>query len=161
MSTHGRRLKVLREIRRGRGGSPWVWAAAELARERKAMLALAQFAVDLAGLPLPPPPPIAPDAVAATPAPRVPPGAPQRRKWTMDIRPGRHDVLTWEEAMQVPWNDGRASDPGAAARTIEALPQHIKDQIETWGLMIPSYAVADDATESTSVPEDNTSGRGG
>ena len=83
-------------------------AMAEMVRERGATVAIAQYAVDLAGLPLPPPPPapppppLSPDAVVATSAPRVP----QARKWTMDHRPGPHDLLTWEEAMQVPWIDG-------------------------------------------------------
>jgi hypothetical protein len=138
MSNHGRRLNVLDKIGREKGGSPWLRAVTELAREQDATLAIAQFAVELAGLPLPPPPPppLAPEAVVATPAPRVPQG----RKWTMDIRPGPHDLLTWEEAMQVPWIDGTESGSGAASKRIETLPQHLKDQIDTWGLMIPSYA---------------------
>jgi hypothetical protein len=50
------------------------------------------------------------------PANALPPaadGAPAR-KWTKTHRPGPFDVLTWEEAMQVPWIEGdEARDLGS------------------------------------------------
>jgi hypothetical protein len=81
-------------------------------------------------LPLPPPrvkpPPAAPRVVpilrdAAVPAapqdevvhvapPSQPPPRPPEPRWTKDNRPGPHDVLSWEEAMQVPWVDSSAED---------------------------------------------------
>jgi hypothetical protein len=76
-------------------------------RRRRATLALVAFAQELAGV----------EPSAATPepardepsAPRVDPVAapppPSRPRWSRDRRPGPHDVLTWEEAMQVPWMD--------------------------------------------------------
>jgi hypothetical protein len=29
-----------------------------------------------------------------------------RRVWTKDVRPGPHDILTWEEILDIPWIDG-------------------------------------------------------
>ena len=136
MSTHGRRLQVLDKAGQETGTSIWLRAVAEITREKEAAVAIARFAVNLAGMPLPPlppSPPLAPDAVVATPVPRVPQG----RKWTKDIRPGRHDILTWEEAMQVPWIDGTASGSSAASKTIETLPQHLKDQFDAQGVDDP------------------------
>jgi hypothetical protein len=46
------------------------------------------------------------------PPPRPPPSGPPPR-WTKDIRPGPHDVLNWDEAMQVPWVDSSAADDGS------------------------------------------------
>jgi hypothetical protein len=54
--------------------------------------------------PLPPP---------SQPPPRPPPPPPPKPRWTKDIRPGPHDVLTWEEAMQVPWFDPLKEDDGS------------------------------------------------
>ena len=80
--------------------------------EKQAVSALVAFALRLAGtdrLPLrvPPPAPRAASVVAAPQPPTRPPSPPPAPKprWTKDIRPGPHDLLTWEEAMQVPWFD--------------------------------------------------------
>ncbi len=45
--------------------------------------------------------------------PPPPPPPPPRPRWTKDIRPGPHDVLTWEEVLQVPWVDSMAEDDGS------------------------------------------------
>ncbi len=45
------------------------------------------------------------------PPPRPPP--PPKPRWTKDIRPGPHDVLTWEEVLQVPWVDSLAEEDGS------------------------------------------------
>jgi hypothetical protein len=42
-----------------------------------------------------------------------PPPRPPKPRWTKDNRPGPHDVLSWEEAMQVPWVDSSAEDDKA------------------------------------------------
>ena len=41
------------------------------------------------------------------------PSRPPKPRWTKDNRPGPHDVLSWEEAMQVPWVDSSAEDDKA------------------------------------------------
>jgi hypothetical protein len=91
-------------------------AFAQLDREVPAMRTLVAFALELAGtdklLPPepPPPPPVTPVGLGNAPmhVPEPPPRLrrpTQDRVWTKDIRPGPHDVLTWEEAMRVPWFD--------------------------------------------------------
>ena len=52
-------------------------------------------------------------APPSQPPPRPPPPAAPKPRWTKDIRPGPHDVLNWEEAMQVPWVDSMAEDDKA------------------------------------------------
>ena len=89
-------------------------AIEQLEREAPAVQACVALALELAGTDklLPPEPeplvgdasPILPPQQAVTP-PRAPPPRAQPPRWTKDIRPGPHDVLTWEEAMQVPWYD--------------------------------------------------------
>ena len=89
----------------------------QLDREVPAMRTLVAFALELAGTDkLPPPsaplplPPVAPAGLGNAPQ-HVPEPLPRVRRptegrvWTKDIRPGPHDVLTWEEAMRVPWYD--------------------------------------------------------
>lgn len=44
-----------------------------------------------------------------------PPRAPASR-WTASFRPGPHDVLTWEEAMRVPWID----ETGGASPAVDS-----------------------------------------
>jgi hypothetical protein len=106
---HGRRLRTL-----GRKNAPpvrnvWMEAVHENARRDNAVRALVALALQLAGTDkLPLRAPVgggnAPTHVPAPPPPRVPRPT-EGRVWTKDIRPGPHDVLTWEEAMQVPWYD--------------------------------------------------------
>lgn len=38
-----------------------------------------------------------------------PPRRDSRRIWSETVRPGPHDVLTWDEAMRVPWLDANES----------------------------------------------------
>ena len=54
-------------------------------------------------------------ALPQQPAPRPPPPPPPppKPRWTKDIRPGPHDVLSSEEAMQVPWIDSMAEEDGS------------------------------------------------
>jgi hypothetical protein len=44
--------------------------------------------------------------------PRVdhPPPRSHRRVWSETVRPGPHDVLTWDEVRQVPWIEGSAHE---------------------------------------------------
>jgi hypothetical protein len=42
---------------------------------------------------------------------RPPPSPhPPKPRWTKDIRPGPHDVLTWDEVLQVPWVNEMSED---------------------------------------------------
>ena len=85
----------------------------KLEREATAVQAIVALALDLAGtdkLPPPEPEPLTAEATIVKPEePALPPRAEPPRapspRWTKDIRPGPHDLLTWEEAMQVPWYD--------------------------------------------------------
>ena len=89
-------------------------AIEKLEREATAVQAVVALALQLAGTdkllpPEPEPPvgdasPILPPQQAVIP-PRAAPPRPQPPRWTKEIRPGPHDLLTWEEAMQVPWYD--------------------------------------------------------
>ena len=87
-------------------------AIEQLEREAPAVQAIVALALELAGTDklLPPEPePLASDVTMVAPEVPVPPPRPRRptegRVWTKDVRPGPHDLLTWEEAMQVPWID--------------------------------------------------------
>ena len=77
--------------------------------EEEAVRALVAFALRLAGTDRLPPPAPAPlpgemRAIDVPEPPSHPPPPPAKNApWTMDNRPGPHDLLTWEEAMQVPW----------------------------------------------------------
>ena len=87
-------------------------AIEKLEREATAVQACVALALELAGTDklLPPEPePLASDVTMMAPDVPVPPPRLPRPKegrvWTKDVRPGPHDVLTWEEAMRVPWFD--------------------------------------------------------
>ena len=96
----------------------------KLEREASAVQACVALALQLAGTDkLLPPEPLVPEPppvgigtatmhVTEPPSPRARPPLPERPRWTKDIRPGPHDVLTWEEAMQVPWYDPLAEGEG-------------------------------------------------
>ncbi len=48
-------------------------------------------------------------------APSIPPelradGPTGERQWSTTVRPGPHDILTWQEALRVPWVEGSADD---------------------------------------------------
>jgi hypothetical protein len=147
IENHGRRIDCVERRDAPKKESAWIQALRAREREEDAVRALVAFALHLAGtdkLPSRAP-------VGGGNAPlHVPEPLPRVRRptlgrvWTKDIRPGPHDVLTWDDAMQVPWVDGTGSGSGDAPKKIETLPQHLKDQIDLWGLMIPSYAVEDD-----------------
>ncbi len=116
-ATHRRLLgQFKREVGKS-GRSDWMTALLEMQRKDKAVLALVAFARDLAGTAQPPPPapqPMPPPAdknIAALEAPALPQRPPPPR-WTTEIRPGPHDLLSWEEAMRVPWLDSRAHGEG-------------------------------------------------
>ncbi len=79
--------------------------------EQNAVHAMVELALELAGTrkPRPPVPAGGGNAPMYVPEPSPPPSLrrlPQGRVWTKDVRPGPHDVLTWEEAMRVPWLNG-------------------------------------------------------
>ena len=102
---------------------PWGFLAAhrKLAVMKQAALTMVAFARELAGTadnppsevepPEGPPPRVAPpQAAPIDPAlqrrlPQGPPPDRPKRRWDKDHRPGPSDILTWEEAMQVPWLD--------------------------------------------------------
>jgi hypothetical protein len=54
--------------------------------------------------------PAAPPQPPPSPPPRSP--LPPKPRWTKDIRPGPHDVLTWDEVLQVPWVNEMEEDDG-------------------------------------------------
>jgi hypothetical protein len=79
-------------------------------RRAQAVRTFVTFALQLAGTDKLPPPLVAPVGLGNAPlhVPEPPPRVrrpAESRVWTKDVRPGPHDVLTWEEAMQVPWFD--------------------------------------------------------
>ena len=79
----------------------------------RALLGITKFTRELAGTYEPPTLALGNYAgegpLAPQPQPR-PPLQPAGRVWTKDIRPGPHDVLTWQEVQRVPWIDGMAED---------------------------------------------------
>ena len=111
---HRRRLERL-ELRSGSKRAPWVEAVYEAEREvqatRKAVAALVEFALVLAGTDkIRPAALVAPSgdrSIQATPT-VIPAPPPRTRRWGRreDTRPGPHDVLTWDEAIRVPWIEG-------------------------------------------------------
>lgn len=80
------------------------------AREQHAAVLMAEFARALAGTDkaavAPPVSPSSDDATALVPQSASSQSRNNQRIWTDVIRPGPHDVLTWEEAMRVPWIEG-------------------------------------------------------
>jgi len=117
-ASNGRQLRAMARTVDGERGKDngFLTAVRELDRERRAVRAVAAFARHLAGTDtLPPTAPqvLLGDAAAEVPPPApVVPSRPAVRVWTKDIRPGPHDVLTWEEAMTVPWIDGSEEAEG-------------------------------------------------
>ncbi len=112
---HGRRLRTLVRKNAPPPRNEWMEALYENARVEDAVRAMVAFALHLAGTDkLPSLVPTgggnAPLHVS-DPPPRQPPLG-QKPRWTKDNRPGPHDVLTWEEAMQVPWYDPLAEEEG-------------------------------------------------
>ena len=108
MGTHGRRLRTLGRLSAPPARNVWMEAVYANARRDDAVRALVAFALHLAGtdkLPSRVP-------TGGGNAPQyIPESSPSLRRptegrvWTKDIHPGPHDILTWEEAMQVPWYD--------------------------------------------------------
>ena len=56
---------------------------------------------------------VAPSSLPPARPPPPPPSPSPKPRWTKDIRPGPHDVLTWEEVLQVPWVDSLAEEDGS------------------------------------------------
>jgi hypothetical protein len=125
ISSHDRRLVRLEEKGWAKDNSLMrvvVGAERLRKRRRRAALALAAFAQDLAGVEPPAvvPEPPRDEPVRGTPmrdAPPPPsarpfaaPPPPSRPVWGPDNRPGPHDVLTWEEVMRLPWINGNESN---------------------------------------------------
>lgn len=111
---NGRRLGRLEQSEGGETSlGAWMETVEEMAREQQAALILAKFAQELAGTEERRAALHAAsrrEAVTETAVPVGPPRLPQShgRVWSDVVRPGPHDVLTWEEAMRVPWLDGSA-----------------------------------------------------
>jgi hypothetical protein len=107
-SGHGRRLRTLGRKNAPPARNEWMEAVYENARRDDAVRALVAFALHLAGTDkLPSRVPVG-GGNAPLHIPEPPPRLrrpTEGRAWTKDIRPGPHDVLTWEEAMRVPWVD--------------------------------------------------------
>ncbi len=112
--SHGRFLRAAQRMVGKAGGRESLKAILLMIEEeqKQAVRAVTALALQLAGtdkLPLRerPPPPRPVRAVVVTEPPERPSAPPPAAKprWTMDHRPGPHDLLTWEEAMQVPWYD--------------------------------------------------------
>ena len=108
--SHGRDLgKMARGLGSGRRKDDWIEVADAAEKEYQAVRAIVAFALALAGTDkLPPPPPTwlaGNSTTILVPDPPVLPPCAQPPRWTKEVRPGPHDVLTWEEAMQVPWFD--------------------------------------------------------
>ena len=111
---HRRRIEQL-ELRSGSKQDPWVEAVYAVEREvqatRKAVAALVEFALALAGTDTIRPAVLVASsegrAIQATPT-VIPAPPPKSRRWGRHdgARPGPHDVLTWDEAMRVPWIEG-------------------------------------------------------
>jgi hypothetical protein len=73
------------------------------------------FALDLAGtskMPMvrPAPRPEPPEETARPNPPVRPRARSNERIWSTTVRPGPHDLLSWDEVMKVPWIDGIADD---------------------------------------------------
>jgi hypothetical protein len=114
IESHGRRLDALEARRGASSGRDYIAAVYEADRlrdqEKAAAMAMIAFARALAGTnklrrPLPGGAAL-PDQPAETsprmPAPRAPEPPRERR------RPSPTEVITWQEAMQIPWHDGVA-----------------------------------------------------
>lgn len=99
IESHARRIG--RVERRDAPKAPsWMEELYAMDREERAVRAVTKFAQELAGFP-PPPPPVQVETFRIEALPPPPPV--HRPRWTKDIRPGPHDVLTWDEVLQVPW----------------------------------------------------------
>ena len=110
-ASNRRALDCLLQKRRKKH-NPWLEAVFASDRETRAALALAEVAQILAGTEKIKAARFAASSVGSTTeaAPGVdhPPPRNRRPVWSKTVRPGPHDVLTWDEAMQVPWIEGSA-----------------------------------------------------
>ena len=100
---HGRRLRTLARKNAPPARNVWIEALYENDRRKKAVLALVAFALHLAGTDKLPSRVPTGGGTAPLYVPEPPPPKPRE---TEDRRPGPHDILTWEEAMRVPWIEG-------------------------------------------------------
>jgi hypothetical protein len=109
IESHGRLLAGARQAVDKLRGKREGWSLKEALLEAEAVQALVDFALELAGTEKPPPPVFVGGGNAPLHIPEPPPRLrppTQGRVWSKDVRPGPHDVLTWEEAMRVPWLNG-------------------------------------------------------
>jgi hypothetical protein len=109
--THAANHRALERLERTSGAKDdgWLKAVYALDRERRAALALAKFAQELAGVEPPALEPVRDEPPPPRAHPFAAPPPPRRPVWGPNNRPGPHDVLTWEEVMQVPWIEGEDS----------------------------------------------------
>ena len=108
MQNHARRIASV-ECRDAPRAPSWIDELREIDRQDRAVRAITKFAQELAGFP-PPPPPVQIETFRIEAPPAPPPPPPPAQRWTKDVRPGPQDVLTWEEAMSVPWYDALAEE---------------------------------------------------
>ena len=142
MSAHKpRRLDVVARKTLAPAGEPnevdrFNAAAAELAREQKASIAMVKFAQALAGTVMQSP-------HAAAPAKPPPPRAPVvKRPPAERPRPDQHTVVTWDEAMSVQYNTpDYSASYGAVMVEQPAEKLYPRNGFEAWpDSVIPSYA---------------------
>lgn len=136
IDSHARRLNKL-EPEPPSEADVWRAAVYEIDRWQRAAVAMVAFAQALAGAP-DPAPTICPPARDAEPppserprhAPRPPP--PPRR-------PAPYEIVTWEEAMRLPWLDGTPPLPCPPPTDEER-----RDPWHGWNLTMPPPELPDD-----------------
>ena len=113
--SHASNRRALHRLKQQRGlaRNPYVEAVYETDRLFRAVEGITGFARMLAGMEerrVASVTPVSVDNVTET-APRVdhPPPRSHRAVWSETVRPGPHDVLTWDEAMRIPWLDENAA----------------------------------------------------
>ena len=112
--SHASNRRALHRLKQQRGlaRNPYVEAVYETDRLFRAVEGITGFARMLAGTDKRQVASVAPSPVdsAAETTSRVDHAPPRSHRpiWSETVRPGPHDVLTWEEAMQVPWIDESA-----------------------------------------------------
>ena len=132
---HSRRLGHM-ERRSAAKQDSWLEAVYQVEEEFQAVRALTAFALALAGTEKAPEPVPVRDETPPADPPAQPPrraGTPAKDKMA---RPGPTDVLTWEQAMRVPWLDETAT----AERQTQPERRRPRGPWEGWGFVgPPSY----------------------
>lgn len=112
MSIEGHDRRLLRVAKKGWAhDNSLVRMVFAIHREKSAALTLVKFAQVLAGTDQRPetPKPVREEPRLPPDHPFAAPSPPSRPAWGPNNRPGVHDVLTWEEAMRLPWIEGEDS----------------------------------------------------